>query len=69
MKEKLNAILESAKLEIASSVTLKDLSDVKVKFLGKNGEVTELMKGMRDAILGDYLQDYTQEFYNKYGKF
>ena len=48
MKEKLNAILESAKLEIASSVTLKDLSDVKVKFLGKNGEVTELMKGMRD---------------------
>ncbi len=48
MKEKLNAILESAKLDISSAQTLKELSDVKVKYQGKNGEVTKLMQGMRD---------------------
>ena len=29
----------------------------------------KLMKGMREAILGDYLPEYTQEFYKKYEKF
>ena len=27
----------------------------------------KLMKGMRNAILGGYLREYTQEFYKKYG--
>ncbi len=48
MKEKLDAILQSAKEEIQTVSTLKDLTDVKVKYQGKNGEVTKLMQGMRD---------------------
>ena len=48
MKEKLDVILQSAKEEIQTVSTLKDLTDVKVKYQGKNGEVTKLMQGMRD---------------------
>ncbi len=31
--------------------------------------LVNLMNGMREAILGDYLEDYTNEFYKKYGEF
>ncbi len=48
MKEKLDVILQNAKAEIISATNLKDLGDVKVKYQGKNGEVTKLMQGMRD---------------------
>lgn len=48
MKEKLDIILQNAKSEILGASNLKDLSDVKVKYQGKNGEVTKLMQGMRD---------------------
>ena len=27
----------------------------------------KLMKGLREAILGGYVKEYTQEFYRKYG--
>ncbi|MBR6737544.1 MAG: phenylalanine--tRNA ligase subunit alpha [Clostridia bacterium] len=48
MNEKLNVILENAKLDISASNSLKELNEVKVKYQGKNGEVTKLMQGMRD---------------------
>ena len=48
MKEKLDVILQNAKQEIETVSTLKDLTEVKVKYQGKNGEVTKLMQGMRD---------------------
>ncbi len=48
MKEKLDVILQNAKEEIQAVSTLKDLTDVKVKYQGKNGEVTKLMQGMKD---------------------
>lgn len=48
MKEKIAVILNNAKVEIADVCSLKDLTDLKVKFLGKNGAVTELLKGMKD---------------------
>ena len=48
MKERLDIILQNAKTEILGATNLKDLSDVKVKYQGKNGEVTKLMQGMRD---------------------
>lgn len=48
MKEKLDLLLSSAKVDIASANSLKDLNEVKVKYQGKNGEITKLMQGMRD---------------------
>ncbi len=48
MKEKLDVILQNAKDDINNAKNLKDLNEVKVKYQGKNGEVTKLMQGMRD---------------------
>ncbi|MBQ3234847.1 MAG: tRNA guanosine(34) transglycosylase Tgt [Clostridia bacterium] len=31
--------------------------------------LVKLMEGMREAIIGGYLQDYTREFYEKYGEY
>lgn len=41
-------ILESLKQDIESTKTLKEVADLKVKYLGKKGIVTELTKNMRD---------------------
>ena len=48
MKEQLDLILSNAKADILGASSLKELNDVKVKYQGKNGEVTKLMQGMRD---------------------
>ena len=48
MNEKFNQILSSAKKELESVVSSKDLFDLKTKFLGKNGEITALLRGMKD---------------------
>ena len=48
MKEKLDIILQNAKQEILACQNVKDLGEIKVKYQGKNGEVTKLMQGMRD---------------------
>ena len=48
MKEKLEALQNSGLTEIREASDLKALEDLRVKFLGKKGEITELMKGMKD---------------------
>lgn len=48
MKEQLDLILSNAKADILGATNVKELNDVKVKYQGKNGEVTKLMQGMRD---------------------
>ncbi len=48
MQEKISAIKLSAINDINLAKDLKELFDVKVKYLGKSGLVTELMKGMKD---------------------
>ena len=48
MQEKLEKIKISAENDISSAVDMKTLFDVKVKYLGKSGEITELMKGMKN---------------------
>ena len=48
MQERISEIKTLAINEINSAKDLKELFDVKVKYLGKNGSVTELMKGMKD---------------------
>lgn len=48
MQEKILNIKNLAQTEISATASLKELFDAKVKFLGKSGLVTELMKGMKD---------------------
>ena len=48
MKEKISLMQEQAKQDFKNSASLKELFDAKVKYLGKSGQLTELMKGMKD---------------------
>lgn len=49
MKEKLQAIKEEAMKQIQQSDALEKLNDVRVAFLGKKGELTAVLKGMKDV--------------------
>ena len=49
MQEKINEIIEKAKLEIANTQTKQDLIQINAKFLGKSGEVSLLMRGLKDV--------------------
>ncbi len=49
MKEKLLNIKELATSDVSSVSSLKELFDVKVKYFGKVGLLTELSKGMKDV--------------------
>lgn len=46
MKEKLNAIRERAKQELAAAISPEELDALRVKFLGKKGELTAMLKQM-----------------------
>ncbi len=48
MKERIEELVNLANKRISEALSGKLLNDVKVEFLGKNGSVTSLMKGMRD---------------------
>ncbi len=48
MQDKVNLLLENAKKEVAALQSSRELADLKVKYLGKTGEVTALLKGMKD---------------------
>jgi len=49
MKEKLQSIKEEAIRQIQESDVPEKLNDVRVKFLGKKGELTAVLKGMKDV--------------------
>lgn len=53
MKNKLEALKTGALTEIASSKNLVELDNLRVKILGKKGELTELMKNMKDLSKED----------------
>lgn len=48
MKEKLEEISIRAKERIANIKDMQSLNDLKVKVLGKKGELTEILRGMKD---------------------
>lgn len=48
MKEKLEAIKEKAKKEVEEISDLQALNELRVKILGKKGELTEILRGMKD---------------------
>ncbi len=49
IKETLEKIKSEAQARIKDSANLEDLNDVRVKFLGKKGELTAVLKGMKDV--------------------
>ncbi len=53
MKEKLQAIKEEAMKQIQQSDSLEKLNEVRVAFLGKKGELTAVLKGMKDVAPQD----------------
>ncbi|MGN0316642.1 MAG: phenylalanine--tRNA ligase subunit alpha [Lachnospira sp.] len=53
MKEKLEAIKERALAQIGESDSLEKLNDIRSTFLGKKGELTEVLKGMKDVAPED----------------
>lgn len=48
MKEVLSELKETALSEIKSINNLQELNQIKVKYLGKKGSITEVLKGMKD---------------------
>ena len=53
MKDKLQKIREEAVRQIKASEELSKLNEVRVAFLGKKGELTAVLKGMKDVLPQD----------------
>ena len=49
MQEKFSQILLNAKQDVEKIDNSKDLYDLKSRYLGKNGEITALLRGMKDV--------------------
>lgn len=49
MKERLQEIREKALSQIKATDSLEKLNDIRVAFLGKKGELTEVLKGMKEV--------------------
>ena len=52
MKERLQELAENARVRIEESEGLDKLNDVRVAYLGKKGELTAILKGMKDVSPG-----------------
>lgn len=52
LKEKIEKIKEEALASIQEVATLAELNDLKIKFLGRKSEFTEILKGLKD-LSGD----------------
>jgi len=46
MEEKVNKLLDEAKKALESAGSVKELDDLRVRYLGKKGEITALLKGL-----------------------
>ena len=49
MEEQIAKLTEDCSAEIASAASESELYSVKVRYLGKSGLISELMKGMRNV--------------------
>lgn len=67
MKDQILKIQENAKLEIEKANNLQSLNDVRVKFLGKKGELTAVLRGMgalspeERPVIGSFVNE-TRDF-------
>jgi len=53
MKEKLQALVENALNQINACENLDSLNEIRVQFLGKKGELTNILKSMKDIAPED----------------
>jgi phenylalanyl-tRNA synthetase alpha chain len=53
MKDRLKQIMDEAMAQIDSSDKLDKLNEIKVSFLGKKGELTSILKSMKDVAPED----------------
>ncbi len=51
MKEKIEILKQEIDEELKNITTLKDLNDLKIKYLGKKGSITELTSNMRNLTI------------------
>ena len=49
MENKIKELKEQFELRMAEALTAEELEALRVSFLGKKGQVTELLKGLRDV--------------------
>lgn len=67
MKQQLEAILSNAKNELSETQNARELDAVRVKYLGKKGELTAILKGMKNVapeerpIIGQLVNDVRAE--------
>ena len=67
MKEQLEKIYAYAAADIEKAGTVKDLEDIKFKYLGRKGELNEIKKGLKDLsdndkkIVGSLANEITQK--------
>jgi phenylalanyl-tRNA synthetase alpha chain len=67
MKEQLEKIYSSASSDIEKATTVKDLEDIKFKYLSRKGEFNEIKKGLKDLsvedkrVVGALANDITQK--------
>ena len=67
MKEQLEKIYADARADIEKAATVKDLEDVKFKYLSRKGEFNEIKKGLKDLsvedkkVVGALANDITQK--------
>jgi len=48
MKDKIDNIKKAALVEIAAAESAEGLEEVRVKYLGRKSELTEVLKGLKD---------------------
>lgn len=67
MQEKFNEIKRKVREELENISSVRLLNDLKVKYVGKNGEITSLLRGMKDiasemrASFGKMVNDLKEE--------
>ena len=71
MKDQLREIRERAALALKEASEIKEIDELKVKFLGKKGELTAILKGMgglsaeERPIIGQLANEVREEIQNK----
>ncbi|RKD32534.1 phenylalanine--tRNA ligase subunit alpha [Thermohalobacter berrensis] len=71
MKEKLEAIRKKAIEKIENSSTLDELEEIRISILGKKGELTQILRGMKDLskeerpIVGKMANEIRETIENK----
>ena len=71
MKEQLNNIRVQAENELSAAQTIQELENIRVKFLGKKGELTSVLRGMgalsaeERPIIGQIANEVREALENK----